>query len=309
MSHPKKAADSWEYPRTKEQRDSLYAKHASDETVPMGNLLSDIAPKTIFKAIQIMLAKGSIEQKLLPLALDCSAFQKEDFTYSKTQIEQVVDNLKQIPFREKGMKWIIDFNGELRVQFYGERIVNIPYEKMVERVDISRVGDCFRDVLGINTEVFKRDDKGRPTLQIERIAALAQPNYSAFLGKDELDVYKLELQEYHDKKVVNWMKTVCSPNASTVIDDSYFALSPSEDGKGTKLEFAALQEFPLPRIMVLFGLSKWKWYREWLTRGAYRRFWNDTSGNVLKMYAGESVATGKPRSVSKTSRDKCSEAR
>ncbi|MEW5249683.1 hypothetical protein [Microbulbifer discodermiae] len=309
MSNQNKPADTWEYPRTKEQRDSLYAKHASDETVPMGNLLSDISPKAIFKAIRIMLAKGSIQQKLLPIALDCSAFKEEGFEYSKAQIEQVVKNLEEIPFREKGMKWIIDFNGELRVQFYGERIVNIPYEDMIEKVDISRVGDCFRDVLGINTEVFKRDDQGRPTLQIERIAALAQPNYSAFLGKDELDVYKLEIQEYEEKKVINWMKTVCSPNASTVIDDSYFALSPSDDGKGTKLEFAALQEFPLPRIMVLLGLSNWKWYREWLTRGAYRRFWNDTSGNVLKMYAGESVTTGKPKSLNKTSGYNCSEAR
>jgi hypothetical protein len=148
--------------------------------------------------------------------------------------------------------------------------------------------------LGINTEVLHRDDAGRPKLQIERIAALAQPSYTAFLGKDELDVYKLEYQEYGKDEVRNWMRTVCSPNASTSIDDSYMALRRMPDGK-TKIEFVAHQQFPLPRIMVLFGLSRWPWFREILTRDAYRKFWTTTSDNILARYRGqEDVFIGRP---------------
>lgn len=269
----------------------LYLHHASDETVPQGRLATDVGLKQLSRAFRIMFAKHSLPRKLLPIKLDLTEFKAAGFQYDKSSTQQVADRLKPLPLSSDGMKWIYHYDGELCVQFYGVRYVNINYDELVSKVDISRVGDCFRDVIGINTEVLKRDDQGRPVLQIERIAALAQPDYSAFLGKDELDVYKLEFQEYHNDHVVNWMRTVCSPNASTVADDSYLSLSRMPDGT-TKIEFVALQQFPLPRIMVLLGFSRWKWLREFLTRRAYKAFWYTTSDNILARFYGKEFEIG-----------------
>ena len=64
----------------------------------------------------------------------------------------------------------------------------------------------------------------------ERIAAIAQPNYTAFMGKDELDVYKLEHMEYGPDEQRNWMRTVHSPNGSAVCDDGYLAFVRGPEG-------------------------------------------------------------------------------
>ncbi|MFZ8201770.1 hypothetical protein [Alteromonas portus] len=269
-----------------------YEIHQSDETVPEGNLLRDISPSTLFRAFQIMFAKHTIKRKKLPLRLDLSEYQRPDYQYDKQSTMDVAERLKVVSANKDGMKWLYKYDGELQVEFFGKRHVNIPFDDIISRVDISRVGDCFRDVLGITTKVLHRDEKDRPTLQIERIAALAQPNYSAFLGKDELDVYKLEYQEYEDDRVINWMRTVCCPNSSTVADDSYLSLSRADDGN-TDIEFVALQQFALPRIMRLLRLDRIKWYREYLTRGAYKSFWFKTSDNIVAQYKGFDVSIGK----------------
>jgi hypothetical protein len=67
-------------------------------------------------------------------------------------------------------------------------------------------------------------------------------------------------------------------------------------GNKTQIEFVALQQFPLPRIMRLFRLSSWKWFREVLTRSAYRSFWRDTVNGLLMRYEGKEIGIGRPDS-------------
>ncbi len=273
----------------------LYLAHASNETVAQGRLASDLAPMKIARAIRIMLAKKGLPKKLLPIKAKLDDYKSPDYVYDTTFVRHTADRLSKVPFRKPGMKWIHEYNdGTMNISFYGVRDCDIDFDDFVRKVDISRVGDCFRDVLGINTQVLRTDDQDRPTLQIERIAALAQPNYSAFLGKDELDVYKLEWQEYEENKVINWMRTVCSPNYSTDADDSFMSVSRHPSGSGIQIEFVAFQSFPLPRIMVLLGLSRIKWFRIFLTEWAYRFFWKDTSDAMIKRYQGEEIGIGTP---------------
>ena len=189
------------------------------------------------------------------------------------------------------MRWIHEPDAVL---FYGVRTLDVPYDDFVARVDISRVGDCFRDVLGINTEVVSRDELGRPLLQVERIAALAQPNYTSFLGKDELDVYKLEFMEYGPDEQRNSMRTICSPNSSTSADDGYLAFCRVPDPGRTRIVFVARQSFPLPRLMVLARLDRWAWLRTVLTEDAYRRFWDETVANIVARYEGRQIGVGRP---------------
>ena len=272
-------------------RTLLYMRHAAPNTVPQGNLLSDISPKQMFRATQIALAKPTLGRKRLPIRLNLDEYRNEEFRYDTTSVETVHKLLQDVPLNNEGLRWIHEDDGVL---FYAEVFVDAPFDEFVARCDISRVGDCFRDVLGINTQVIRRDEAGRPTLQIERIAALAQPNYAAFLGKDELDVYKLEFQEYGPDQQRNYMRTVCSPNASTWVDDSFMEFSRTPDGDRTRIVFVARQAFPRPRLMVLARLDRWDWFRTVVTEDAYRRFWSDTLNNMLNRYEGQEVGIGRP---------------
>jgi hypothetical protein len=56
----------------------LYLAHAAANTVPQGNLLSDISPKTMLQAVRIMLAKSTLERKRLPLKLNLDEYQSAD---------------------------------------------------------------------------------------------------------------------------------------------------------------------------------------------------------------------------------------
>ena len=274
-------------------KNALYLHHASSETVPQGRLLTDLAPWTLLRAAQVFLFKGTLLRKHLPIKLDLAQYRSPAYKYDVSSAVEVAERLKKVPLNKEGMKWIGKEDGAF---FYGVRDLDLPYDDFVKRVDVSRVGDCFRDVLGIHTQVLHRDEQGRPLLQVERIAALAQPNYTAFLGKDELDVYKLEWMEYTANDVRNWMRTVCSPNASTSADDGYLAFQRLNGGKRTRIEFVANQSFPLPRIMVMFGLNRIVWFREFLTKNAYRVFWRETVNNILTRHEGSrDFAPGRPR--------------
>jgi len=189
-----------------------------------------------------------------------------------------------------GNRWI---HGPKEVLYYAERDVDARYEDFVSRVDIARVGLMFRDVLGITTEVLRRDEHGRTTLQLERIAALAQPNYTAFLGKKELDVYKLESLEYSSDHQRNWMRTVHSPNGSALCDDGYLGFVRRADG-GTRITFLACQHFPIPRLMELAGVDKVPWMKNLLTEVAYRLFFGVTVKNIVAAYEGTEYRIGRP---------------
>jgi hypothetical protein len=67
------------------------------------------------------------------------------------------------------------------------------------------------------------------------------------------------------------------------------------NGAGTRIEFVANQSFPLPRVMVLMQLHRVIWFRNFLTRHAYRRFWRETLANMVARYEGREFAIGKPR--------------
>jgi hypothetical protein len=275
---------------TRNGRTELYLRHSARNTVPQGNLLSDVGPKQMIRAAQITLAKSSLTRKRLPIRLNLDEYQNPDFRYDTSSAETVQKLLEDVPLNSEGLRWIHEDDGVL---FYATVDLDFRYDEFVSRVDVSRVGDCFRDVLGINTQVLHRDEAGRPTLQIERIAALAQPNYSAFLGKDELDVYKLEHMQYGPDEQRNWMRTVCSPNASTWTDDGYMAFRRRPDGL-TRIVFVARQAFPRPRLLVLSRMDRWVWFRTLLTEDAYRRFWNETLSNILARYEGKEIGIGRP---------------
>ncbi len=246
-------------------------------------------PTTLRRAAQVFFAKKTVSRKQPAVLRDLAEYESSDFVYDTTSLDRVQRLIDAVPADSRGMRWVHD--GEA-VLFYVEHDLDAPYDEFVSRVDISHVGFTFRDVLGITTAVARRDEEGRSTLQLERIAAIAQPNYTAFMGKAELDVYKLERIDYGPDEQRNWMRTVHSPNGSAVCDDGYLAFVRGPSG-GTTIRFLACQQFPVPPMMKLLRVDRWKWLRRQLTESAYRRFYGTTMTNLMASYHGIDFRVGK----------------
>lgn len=254
-------------------------------------------PISLMRAAQIMFAKHTVDRQLPPVELDLSEYRAADFEYDTESLENVQRMIGGVPADARKMRWI---HQDDAVLFYAERDLDVPYDDFVSRVDIAQVGLMFRDVLGITTEVLSQDERGRTLLQMERIAALTQPNYAAFLGKDELDVYKLQRMTYSPDEQRNWMRTVHSPNGSAVCDDGYLGFVRTETG--TRITFLACQAFPMPRLMALLRLDRWTWLKNTLTENAYRRFTNTTMDNIEARYEGRDFRVGRPATGVKPTR-------
>jgi len=241
-------------------------------------------------ATRIMFAKHTIPGREAPLQLDLKLFEPRDYETIIPSLREVERRLKNVPADAQGMRWI--HLGDT-VLFYGERTFDVSYEDFISRVSIGHVGQFYRDSLSATTEVAERDELGRPVRQGVRVVALPQPNYTAFLGKDELDVYKLEKIDYSENEQRVWMLTVHSPNRSAVCDDGYMSFSRTADGTGTVVAFLACQNFPLPRLLALAGLDRWTWLKAVLTESAYRRFCNVMMRNIRDCYDGNEFRIGR----------------
>ena len=255
------------------------------------------ASKALARSTQVFFAKKTVARKQPPINWDISEFRSPEFHYDTTDLENVWQQLRVIPADRHGMRYI---HGPKEVLYYAERDLDAQYDDFVSRVDIAHVGLMFRDVLGITTEVLGRNDEGRTTLQLERIAALAQPNYTSFFGKKELDVYKLESLEYGLDAQRNWMRTAHSPNDSAICDDGYLGFVRRDDG-GTRITFLACQHFPIPRLMELAGVHRIPWLKNQLTEVAYRLFFGRTVKNIVAAYDGRAYRVGRTPSKRRSS--------
>jgi hypothetical protein len=246
---------------------------------------------TLAWATQIMLAKRTVPRRVPSFEVDLEKHYPDDFEKIIPSLKEVERRLKEVPADAQGMRWI---HLKDRVYFYGERTFDVPYDDFISRVDIGHVGQFYRDSLGVTTEVVNRDELGRTIHQGVRVVALPQPNYTAFLGKVELDVYKLEKIDYSEDEQRVWMFTVHSPNGSAVCDDGYMSFSRTADGRGTVVAFLACQSFPIPPLMALARLDRWTWFKTVVTESAYRRFCNVMMKNVWDCYNGNEFHVGRP---------------
>jgi hypothetical protein len=246
----------------------------------------------ILRAPRIMFAKQTVLRADAPFDLDLGDFSDADYTKVVPSLQEMEARLRAVPAQTPGLRWI---HLPDTVLFLGSRTFDIPYADFVARVDIGHVGQFYRDSIGAETVVVARDGKGRALRQGVRIVALPQPNYAGFMGKGNLDVYKLESVDYspHEQRV--WMLTVHSPNGSAVCDDGFVAFKRSADHAGTVVEFMACQNFPIPPLMALSRMDRWPWFKRVVTESAYRRFFNAMMDNVLAAYEGVDFRVGRAR--------------
>lgn len=242
-------------------------------------------------AARMTVAKSTVPRVQPSFEVDLDRYHPIDYEKIIPALKEIEQRLRSVPADKRGMRWIHESD---RVLFYGERVFPVPYEDFVTKVDIGHVGQFYRDSLGVTTKVVTRDELGRTIHQGVRVVALPQPNYTAFLGKEELDVYKLEKVEYSEDEQRVWMLTVHSPNGSAVCDDGYTSFARTADGTGTVVAFMACQNFPLPPLMAMAQLHRVPWLRNKVTEDAYRRFCNVMMQNVEDCYHGIPFDIGRP---------------
>lgn len=247
--------------------------------------------KLLAWAVQIVFAKRTVPRRDPRFAIDLTSYDEADFEKHIPSLQDVERRLLQIPPDARGMRWIHQTDVVL---FHGARTFDLPYDDFVARVDIGHVGRFYRDALGVTTRVASRDQLGRTRHQGVRVVALPQPNYAAFMGKEELDVYKLETIDYAQDEQRVWMLTVHSPNGSAICDDGYMAFSRAADGSGTVVAFLACQNFPAPPLMRLLRLDRWRWFKTVVTESAYRRFCNVMMRNIEDCYHSRDFQVGRP---------------
>ena len=251
----------------------------------MSQVLSNIV-----RGPQILFAKQTVPRRESPFELDLGAFCEADYVKVIPSLRKVEHSLLAVPADARGMRWI---HLPEVVLFLGEQTLNIRFEDFISRVDIGHVGKFYRDSLSAATVVVARDARGRPVHQGVRVVALPQPNYASFMGKGNLDVYKLESIEYSEHEQRVWMLTVHSPNGSAVCDDGYVSFRRSPDGAGTVVAFLACQNFPVPPLMALARLDRWNWFKTTVTESAYRRFFSQMMGNIRNCYEGVDFHVGR----------------
>jgi hypothetical protein len=237
-----------------------------------------------------MLAKPTIGRVQPSFELDLSTYDDVDFEGIIPSLLEVERALRQVPLDRHGMCWI---HHPVTTWFYGERTFNVPFEDFIARVPIDHVGQFYRDAIGVTTVVAARDERSRTRLQGVRVVALPQPNYAAFMWKQDLDVYKLEKLDYAADSQQVWMRTVHSPNGSAVCDDGYMAFRRTKDGQGTVASFLACQNFPIPPLMALTRMDRWVWFKKVVTESAYRRFCLVMWRNIEDCYWGRNFHVGR----------------
>ncbi|WP_306521539.1 hypothetical protein [Rheinheimera sp.] len=237
----------------------------------------------IARAPRIFFAKQRVVRELKPLLIDIQQYQPADYEKIIPVLRDIEQQLLAVPPNKAGMRWI---HQQDTVYFYGERDFALPYDDFIQKVDITHAGKFYRDSVSTDTKVVLTDPQARAVHQVVRIVALPQPNYAAFMGKGDLDVYKLEKIDYSDDEQKVWMYTVFSPNGSALCDDGYLSFKKIAGGAGTRVAFLACQNFPVPPVMALLQLDKWHWLKKQLTEHAYQVFCNQMFNNIKDCYAG-----------------------
>ena len=237
----------------------------------------------MLRAPQIFFAKNSVKRTLKPFKINLAEYSHADYEKIIPTLEAIDNKLKKVPLSKDGMRWIHEGN---TVYFYGQKKFHIPYQQFIQRVDICHAGTFYRDSISVDTQLVESDQFCKAVRQAVRVVALPQPNYAAFLGKGNLDVYKLEKIDYHPDSQKLWMLTVHSPNGSALCDDGYLCFKQADDGQATQVSFLACQNFPPPPLMALIFLDRWQWLKQVLTEDAYRRFFRNMMHNLDAEYHG-----------------------
>ncbi len=236
-------------------------------------------------------AKERVLRREVDLGFDAADHSDADYDAVADYMAPLEAEAGRARLTPSGLRWC--YRGEA-VLFQMSRVLNAPYDNLVERVDIASAIRMMNDYIGGASTVVSRDAQGRVLRQAERNVYLPQPNWLAFSGGDVIDVCKLEVIRYEqDWRRIAW-RTIHSPNTSAVHDDGTVTYE-RHDRDRTLVTVRGLQEFTLPPFWA--ALDPWlaPAIKDALVEDSYRRFFTATLDNVEACYEGREFRVGRDR--------------
>ena len=235
--------------------------------------------------------KERVLRRAVDLGFDPADHSNADYDAVADYMAPLETEASRARLTPSGLRWC--YRGEA-VLFEMTRMLNAPYDDLVERVDIASAIRMMSDYIGGASAVVSRDTQGRVLRQAERNVYLPQPNWLAFSGGDVIDVCKLEVLRYEeDWRRIAW-RTIHSPNGSATHDDG--TVTYQRQGRDrTLVTVRGLQEFTLPPFWA--ALDPWlaPAIKDALVEDSYRRFFTATLDNVEACYEGREFRVGRDR--------------
>lgn len=249
-------------------------------------------------ALRVLTDKEALPWREVPLGIDPEQYGPDDFASVIAYLEPLEELIAQTPADEAGLSWRY-LDGS--VLFCWSQELGVPFERWVERVDVSRAVQFMNDYIGGACVVVERDEAGRALRQCTRTIYLPQPNFMALYGGPRIDVCKLEIARYQDVALPAgahtaehkvWWRTVRSPNASATYDDGSVSFRRLPDG-GTQVVVVARQQFRLPPFWELVDMDRFPLARDRIVAWAYREYFQQTIANFEARYEGRPHRIGR----------------
>lgn len=241
------------------------------------------------RAWKTVLAKDSVDRVEVPLGFDLGAYTEADYRGVPIYLALLDRLLDATEPSAGGMRWRY-LDGS--VLFEVSRVLEAPYEEFVARVDIAEGISLMADYLGGRAVPVGWDDTGRVVMQAERNVYLPQPNYLGFWDGEPIDVCKIELVEYTERRRRLMWRTVASPNGSADHDDGSLTFASTDDGR-TVVVVRGRQRFTLPPFWAAVDLDRFPEIKDALVEDAYRRFFTATFDNLEACYEGREFRIGR----------------
>jgi uncharacterized protein (DUF362 family) len=233
--------------------------------------------------------KDGLRRRPVSLGLDLAQFQPEDYERAAAELQPIAAMVEALEPDADGLRW--RYLDEAIV-FEFARVIPIPFDEFVAKVDVSRTIQFMNDYIGGVAVPVARDDAGRVTRQAERNLYLPQPNYLVLYEGSVIDVTKLEHATYGaDEHRMVW-KTIRSENDSARFDDGIVTFA--RVGEDTRVSICGRQLFTLPLFWQAVNLDLLPEIKALLVKDAYTTFFRRTMANFEAIAEGRDIAIGQP---------------
>lgn len=237
---------------------------------------------------QVMYAKDRLYRKETALGIDLKTVSSADFEAVESYVRPLAEFVKHAHPDANGLKWRY-IDGSVLFEF--SRILDIPYDDFIGKVEIAQAVQMVYDNIGGNQVPVKHDEQQRVIYQAERDIYLPQPNWMVLFGGKFIDVGKLEVVRYGDDQQQIFWRMVASENNSAQHDDGVITFERS--GSGTKITIVARQQFELPQFWQLLPIDFFPKIKDALISDAYVQFFSKTVANFQSVYEGKSNYIGR----------------
>lgn len=254
----------------------------------LANTLAGLIGKAI-ASYRTMFDKDALHHQAVPLAINTTAIPEQAFADLVDELTALEPVAQSAPTISDTLRWR---SVEKAIVFSYTRLLPIPFELFVHKVDIARTIQFMNDYLGGVVIPLAHDTAQRPIRQAERNIYLPQPNYIVLYQGKPIDVSKLEVVEYAPDRHRLYWKTIASENGSATYDDGIATFA--RNASGTRVSIIGRQQFTLPLFWQVFDLDLVPEIKSVLVTHAYQTFFDRTLANFEALVEGRDIRLGKP---------------